>query len=243
MSNNLSNKYQYDDLLKRSQDPYANVKYGIVLDWLKKENIRTVLNGGCGSGELSILLAQRGYNVTGFDPDRDYIELANKNSQKAHLKNCKFEVSSIESYKSKMKYDAVIATDVLEHIKDDRYAFEKLTAFVKPKGVVIITVPAGQYLFGFHDEQLGHFRRYSISGFSKLIPKNLDTKYIRYFGFFLIPVAFWMSKHARKTYPNSNEIKNPIIGKVLDLIFVIEKYFKFPFGTSLLFLAVKLPEK
>lgn len=235
---NYSNKYQYDDLLIRSRDPYANAKYEVILNWLKGGKIKTILNAGCGSGELSFILASNGYTVTGFDLDRDYVNLANKNAQKLKMKNCSFKVSGIENYKSHTKYDCVIATDVLEHIENDKYAFEKLLSFTKPGGSVIITVPAGQYLFGFHDEQLGHFRRYSIDNFKKIVPKNLKIKQIRYFGFFLIPVAFWISKIIRKSYPlavSGDKKRNPIVSRVLDVILDIEKSNYFPLGTSLLF--------
>ncbi len=234
----LTNKYQYKDLLIRSRDPYANAKYEVILSWLKRNKIKTILNAGCGSGELSFILASKGYAVTGFDLDRDYIDLANKNAQKMKVKNCSFKASGIENYKSLTKYDCVIATDVLEHIENDKYAFEKMVSFAKPGGSVIITVPAGQYLFGFHDEQLGHFRRYSIDNFTKIIPKNLKIKQIRFFGFFLIPVAFCISKIIRKSYPvavSGDKKRNPIISRVLDVILDIEKSNSFPLGTSLLF--------
>jgi len=234
----LANKYQYDDLLVRSQDPYANAKYEVILDWLKQNKIKKILNAGCGSGELSFILAQRGYQVDGFDLDKDYIALAKKNAKKLKLKNCNFSISGIENFKNRTKYDAVISTDVLEHIKKDKNAFKELVSFVKKNGVVIITVPAGQYLFGFHDDQLGHFRRYSISSFMKIIPRNLKTINLRYFGFFLIPVAFLVSKVIRKSYPVAeagDKKKSPIVSSVLNFIFKIEKSTRFPFGTSLLF--------
>lgn len=234
----MKNKYQYDDLLIRSKDPYANAKYGIILKWLREEEVKTVLNAGCGSGELSFILAQNGFKVIGFDLDKDYIDLANINVKKMKIKNCSFVVSGIETYKSKIKYDAVIATDVLEHIKDDKYAFKKLNTFVKKNGSVVITVPAGQYLFGFHDEQLGHYRRYSFTSFQKIIPKNLKTTSMRYFGFFLIPIAFLISKLLRKSYPvaeSGDKKNNPIINKILELFLRIEQLILLPAGTSLLF--------
>lgn len=239
---NYSNKYQYDDLLIRSKDPYANAKYEVVLSWLKRQKIKTILNAGCGSGELSFILASRGYEITGFDLDRDYIDLANKNAQRMKVKSCSFLVSGIENYKPPIKYDCVIATDVLEHIEEDKYAFEKLVSFTKPGGSVIITVPAGQYLFGFHDEQLGHFRRYSIANFKKIVPKNLKIKQIRYFGLFLIPIAFLMSKIIRKSYPvadSGDKQKNPIIHRILGIVLGIERLSSFPLGTSLLFWGTK----
>jgi SAM-dependent methyltransferase len=238
----FSNKYQYDDLLIKSKDPYANAKYDIIVYWLKNEKVKTILNAGCGSGELSLILAQKQYTVEGFDLDKDYIDLALKNKKKAGAENCNFSVSGIENFKSRLKFDAVIATDVLEHIEDDKSAFKKLVTLVKPGGLVIITVPAGQYLFGYHDEKLGHFRRYAKSNFETIIPIELKKKYLRYFGFFLIPIAFWISKIVKHNYPvaeSSDSSKNPITGIILSILFLFEKKVSLPLGTSLLFMGVK----
>ena len=92
----MKNQYQYKDLLVRVNDPYANAKYEIILHWLKGKKMKRVLNAGCGSGEFSFLLAQKGYEVKSFDLDRDYIDLAKKNAKKLGLgKKCAFVVSSI----------------------------------------------------------------------------------------------------------------------------------------------------
>jgi len=231
----LANEYQFDDLLIRSQDPYANAKYDVLLGWLKERKVKTILNAGCGSGEFSFILAKKGYDVVGFDLDKDYIDLANKNVKKLKIENCSFVVSGIEDYKVNKMFDVVIATDVLEHIKDDKKAFKKLVEFIKPKGAVVITVPAGQYLFGFHDVKLGHFRRYSLESFRKIIPSGVIIEKLRYFGFFLIPVALLMSKFIKKSYPVAKSNEN----WVLNLILKLEKKLEPVLGTSVLFLGRK----
>lgn len=228
----LKNRYQYDDLLIRNEDPYARAKYEIILGWLTKHRARKILNAGCGSGEFCLLLAQNGYQVVGFDPDGDYIDLARKNDK---FRQCRFEVAKIENFRVRDKFDAVVATDVLEHIKDDRGAWELLVRMVKPGGLVVITVPAGQYLFGFHDMQLGHFRRYSKASLLTIKPKGLEIINIRYFGFLLIPVAWMVSKMIKKSYPVAKSSDNVL----LNMIFEVEKRLRPPWGTSLLFLGEK----
>jgi 2-polyprenyl-3-methyl-5-hydroxy-6-metoxy-1,4-benzoquinol methylase len=231
----LANKYQYNDLLIRSQDPYANAKYEVLLEWLEKENVNTILNAGCGSGEFSFILASHGYEVVGIDMDKDYIDLAKKNGKRMGFNKLRFEVSSIEKFCDNTKFDVVMATDVLEHIEDDKFAFLSLTTHAKIGGLVICTIPAGQYLFGFHDAKLGHYRRYTLDSFKKILPKNIVIKKLRYFGFFLIPVALAMSKFIKKSYPVVKSNNN----KLLNYIFQIEKRIEPVLGTSVLFLGKK----
>ena len=51
--------------------------------------------------------------------------------------------------------------DVLEHVKDEEQALSKWSHFLKPDGFLLITVPAFQALWSYHDELLGHYRRYT----------------------------------------------------------------------------------
>src|ERR1044071_8089866 len=105
------NKYQYDDLLIRSQDLYANTKYNIILGHLSNHSNLKILNGGCGSGELSFLLASVGHRVIGIDPAQEYIEVARQNVAGLGKLDCSFAVSTIEGFRPAESFDCVIATD------------------------------------------------------------------------------------------------------------------------------------
>ena len=50
--------YKLADYLARSSDRYTLTKYEIVMQWLPKTPNLRVLNAGCGSGEMNILLSQ-----------------------------------------------------------------------------------------------------------------------------------------------------------------------------------------
>jgi 2-polyprenyl-3-methyl-5-hydroxy-6-metoxy-1,4-benzoquinol methylase len=231
------NKYQYDDLLIRSKDLYANTKYEIILHYLAGRANLTILNAGCGSGELSFLLANVGHRVIGIDPAAEYIAVAQQNATRHGQLDCSFEVSSIEDYKPSGNFDCVIATDVLEHIEDDSTAFGRLASFVNPSGLIILTVPAGQWLFGYHDESLGHFRRYSTRRLRRLIEDRCQIDQIRYFGFTLIPVCYLYSKVLRKSYPvaqSGDASKNPLITAALGRLLQFDKLVPMPIGTSLI---------
>ncbi len=45
--------------------------------------------------------------------------------------------------------------DVLEHIEEDSLSLTVVSEKLKPGGNLIITVPAYQFLWGFHDIQKG----------------------------------------------------------------------------------------
>ncbi|KKT57884.1 MAG: hypothetical protein UW81_C0004G0057 [Candidatus Giovannonibacteria bacterium GW2011_GWC2_44_9] len=233
----IENRYQYKDLLVRHIDPYANAKYQIILDFLKRKKSLKILNAGCGSGDFSFLLARAGHKVLGIDPAPEYIDLAKKLMPKEFTTSCSFQRGSIEDFPLGERFDCVIAHDVLEHIKDDQEAANKLANLVRPEGSLILTVPAMQSLFGFHDNELGHFRRYSRDQLKKLINKTnlIKIEKIRYFGFTLIPVCVLFSKILRKPYPiNSATAGKTFRGRVLNLLLKIDKFLPMPFGTSLI---------
>lgn len=234
---NTFNAYQYDDLLSRSQDLYANTKYDIIMTYLGGAKALNILNAGCGSGELCLQLAQAGHHVVGIDPAPEYIQLARANAARSGLDNCTFAVSAIEDFVPDGTFDCIMATDVLEHIDNDRIAFERMIRFVRPGGLVILTVPAGPWLFGYHDEALGHYRRYSRVRLRRLVCDLCHVDTIRYFGFSLIPVCYLYSKLLRKPYPVAqagNSSKNPVVAMTLKSLLRLDRNLPMPFGTSLI---------
>ncbi|MBI2989751.1 MAG: class I SAM-dependent methyltransferase [Candidatus Magasanikbacteria bacterium] len=241
---NHYNEYQYRDLLIREQDPYAEKKYRLIADCLKDKRSLHILNAGCGSGELSFLLSDKGHRVFGIDPAEEYIGLARTAAERKGLKDCVFEVSSIENFTDKDQYDCVIATDVLEHIEADYSALAKLSRLVKPGGMLIVTVPALEFLFGYHDRELGHFRRYSKLTLRRLINSQslLEIRILRYFGFTLIPICLLFSRILKRSYPIGPRTKgfgSAMKKYVLNFLLFLDSCIPMPFGTSLLCVARK----
>lgn len=60
--------------------------------------------------------------------------------------------------------DAVVSLDLIEHVADDVGALREMYETLRPGGVLIVTVPAYQFLWSAHDDAVGHLRRYTRGG-------------------------------------------------------------------------------
>ncbi len=191
-------QYKHADYAVRSNDAYAMAKYQIILRWLpEKEGLR-VLNAGCGSGEMTALLARNSlWQVDAIDVDPEAIQLSQALKEKFSLTNVNVYQTSIEGHTGR-DYDIVICNDVLEHLENDAEAVIKLTRMLKPGGILCVSVPAGQWLFGYHDHLLGHYRRYDRRTLLALLSTHVSVSQCRYFAFTLIPIAILYSKVLRK---------------------------------------------
>jgi 2-polyprenyl-3-methyl-5-hydroxy-6-metoxy-1,4-benzoquinol methylase len=241
---------QYDDLKVKTQDLYANTKYDILESHLADLDRLRILNAGCGSGELSLRLAALGHEVVGFDLEPAHVDLARDNlaavraacSTSGQELRCRFQVSSIEDFAGEGEYDCVVSTDVLEHIQDDRAAFGRLAEWCRPGGIVLLAVPAGPWLFGFHDEQLGHFRRYTRRTLRALVEERCDVTSLRYFGFTLVPVCLMYSKWLRRPYPvaaSGDARRRPVRAWLLRTLMTLDRRLPMPVGTSLLLKGIR----
>jgi SAM-dependent methyltransferase len=58
--------------------------------------------------------------------------------------------------------DAIVCSEVLEHVVDDRAAFAEISRVLRPGGSVILTVPCNPRYFAYDDEFVQHQRRYAV---------------------------------------------------------------------------------
>src|SRR5260370_13542287 len=100
-----------------------------------------VLDIGCGNGRnVSLPVAERGFDVTGIDIHGPSVEAARSN---ARLANVRFLIEGYDDHRPDHPYDAVILSDVLEHVRDPRAMLGAALHCVSPGGVVLISIPNG----------------------------------------------------------------------------------------------------
>ena len=148
------------------------------------------------------------------------------------------------------RYDVIIATDVLEHIEDDKGAARWVAEHLKPGGVFFSTVPAYQFLFSEHDVALHHFRRYTAGNYAAIMEPQMKVERCGYFNSILFPIAAAarlfsrLRSKARNSGPaqkQSSVVPGPVdrfFRLLLSLeIKMIEKRVGLPFGLSVYCLA------
>ncbi|MGI8803699.1 MAG: class I SAM-dependent methyltransferase [Solirubrobacteraceae bacterium] len=114
-----------------------------------------ILDAGCGSGRNMVDLARFG-TVTG-------LELADASVAKARSRGVGAVVQATleEMPFAADRFDLAVSFDVIEHLDDDRRALRELRRVVRPGGLLVVTVPAYQWLWSEHDVVNHHRRRYT----------------------------------------------------------------------------------
>ncbi len=209
---------------------------------LNKEKSR-ILDIGSSSGTNLRMLKDMGFkNYQGFD----YNELSRKFCQEKGLGDVIIGDICTSSLLDN-QYDLILATDVIEHIKNDDLALKEIYRILKPNGKLIVTVPCFMALWGGHDLVSMHHRRYLLKNIVEKM-KNVEFKINKsyYFNFILFLPIFLFRKLIRiskKEAKNESSINNGFLNKIFEIIFTIDiclaKFIKPPFGVSAFILATK----
>jgi SAM-dependent methyltransferase len=107
-------------------------------------NTRRVLDIGSGRGVFTIEIAKHLPYTEVIGVDKEYqekVDMANAVARRIGLSNCFFEMIDIFDKKFSKTFDAIIAIDVLEHIKNDGEVVKKLYGLLHEKGRFIVHVP------------------------------------------------------------------------------------------------------
>ena len=156
-----------------------------------------ILEIGSGIGNISEFVVNDGYTITLSDYNPAYAEaLAMKYGTAKNVQ----EIITIDlqdpdffsAYLSlRAKYDTIFLLNVIEHLQDDAKAIEYCAYMLKPAGRLILLAPAYQSLFSRLDTELGHYRRYRVKDFEKLLKQERFTVIQKqYFNF--LGLAGWL---------------------------------------------------
>ncbi|BBD62460.1 hypothetical protein NIES2109_53040 [Nostoc sp. HK-01] len=212
---------------------------------LKLPKQAKILEAGCATGGNLSMLARYG-EVAAMELDETACLLANERRvttvQQGSLPD-KIPFTS--------QYDLIVILDVLEHIDDDLAALEALSSRLNPNSWLLITVPAYQFLWSYHDEINHHKRRYTLKKLQRVVKQaGYTVCYGSYFNTWLFPLVAGVRlfkkilKIDQKSVASSDlNLPAKPINKFLTFLFASERYFmnrvSLPFGVSVVLLAQK----
>lgn len=166
-----------------------------------------LVEGGVGSGRNLLAFQERGYEVTGLDLMPESVEhVRQRGIEDTHVHDLG-EPWPVEHD----SVDAIVLLDVLEHIEHPVTTLQHMKAALKEGGVAIITVPACPWLYSRWDEQLGHFRRYTIREFRRQASEaGFRVSWLNHWNSFTFPAAVavrsWEKVFPKRDQPDFPEV-------------------------------------
>lgn len=134
------------------------------------------LDVGCGIADISRHLALKGWHGKAIDFSDIAIEKAKKN-----LAPFKFiELEKKPLFQETGIFKTIFLMDVLEHIKDDNTALDKIYSLLFADGHLVLTIPSNPKEWRWDDEFYGHYRRYTLKEVKR---KLIDARFE--------PILFW----------------------------------------------------
>lgn len=202
-----------------------------------------ILDAGCGTGGMMKEMKSLG-DVWGIDLS----PYAIKYCREKDLSQVK--LASVEEIPFDDNcFDLVTSFDVLYHqrVKSDTKAFSEFYRVLKPNGLLLLRVPAYNWLWGKHDLIVATRHRYARNELSKKLQKaGFKIKRATYANTILFPwVLFKRTLEKILSDKESSDVQDtqPIINNFLKQILIFESKilskFDLPFGLSLYVLAQK----
>ncbi|MFP4058742.1 MAG: class I SAM-dependent methyltransferase [Candidatus Brocadiia bacterium] len=105
----------------------------------------TVLDAGCGDGEMSLLLARRGHRVVGVSNEPQALARARRRAEALGIagRDVTFRLHDLaRDGPPGQDFDAAVCFDVLEHIAADDAALRAVAASLRAGATLALTVPA-----------------------------------------------------------------------------------------------------
>jgi SAM-dependent methyltransferase len=198
-----------------------------------------IIDYGSGTGGTADSLKELGYNVVAADISEKALEVCRvRGLGTVNLKEEPLKSSSA---------DCILAGDVLEHVHDDVTLLFTLRRALRPEGLLVVTVPAYEFLWSGEDYVSEHVRRYTRKSLlQRLALAGFSAVWCSYFNTLLFPVIASVRITKRILFPRQMyrsdvvplpEWQNELLSRLL----ASERHWlrrgSFPVGASLLAVA------
>jgi len=131
-----------------------------------------ILDVGCGSGEIDIILAGKGFTVTGIDISPYAIKMAQALAEKyPHCRDrVRFVAGDMESISFERRFSSAIISHTFEHVINPDKVMENVIRFLEPGSHILVAVPNKK---AWRDRT--HLRYYTERSMKKFLSRYSDS--------------------------------------------------------------------
>jgi 2-polyprenyl-3-methyl-5-hydroxy-6-metoxy-1,4-benzoquinol methylase len=159
-------------------NPGARHRRRMILQLLGAEPFESLLDVGCGNGELLALVGQsaeqgarRVPTLAGADLSPDQVE-----RNRRRMPGAEFFALDVQVAPLPRTFDVVVCSEVVEHLEDARAAVANLARMVNPGGCLLVTCPAGtMYATERHFGHVRHPSAYDLAAWAESAGLRVDT--------------------------------------------------------------------
>lgn len=110
--------------------------------WLQKPaQDLDVLDLGSGYGHTTVELARRCASVVGMEPTEDLANFSISLAERSGLENVAFRTEGVDQLQDLNAFDLVVLDNVYEHLPDQSGALRRISASLRPGGVLFLLTP------------------------------------------------------------------------------------------------------
>jgi SAM-dependent methyltransferase len=130
--------YAPEDTIHSLRRRAAKSEFAALLDQAIPSDA-SILEVGCGTGQMSLFLATLDRLVVGADITRASLELGSRAARRYEVKNVLFVETDLRSPGLKEgAFDVVYSSGVLHHTPDPKASFARIARLVRPGGVIVL---------------------------------------------------------------------------------------------------------
>jgi len=224
------------------------VYFGLLRHHLNGTKPARVLDLGCGMGGFLPGLAEIGGEIVGSDVSVESLARCHERGFEDCVASSGYSLPFADA-----SFDLVCMFDAIEHIEDDRAVMREVARVLTPGGLILVTVPAYQFLYANNDRVAQHVRRYRRTQLRELFAQaGLATERNTYSNVFLFPIILptvialkvFEIFIRRRQIPTHTNLSWPLPGFVQSLLYRIfaaelpfSRRFNWPAGHSILAIA------
>jgi SAM-dependent methyltransferase len=195
-----------------------------------------ILDAGCGTGRNLVEFGRLG-QAEGVDASEDAVAFCRRRGldgvRRAPLDELPYDDG---------RFGLILATDVIEHLDDDRRALAELRRVAGTGARLVLTVPAYSWLWSEHDVSMHHRRRYTLRRLQRRVAEAGWRPLVRSYFFSVLLPAVAVVRTVRRLAPGRRESSDltlapPALGRALELPVLaeaklIERGVRLPAGVS-----------